>query len=149
MNKIRKIHPAFLDLLELKEQKIIDLFKDIRGYVFEIYPDSNELLYHTHALTTAFSVSDKLSDCFCALHIYTSHVNLGFSKGTLIKDPHQLLKGTGKLMRHFPVATPTDYRNKKVKDLIQSAVDLAIKDMDKPTRSVGKTISKMNGNDKK
>jgi len=52
-------------------------------------------------------------------------------------------------MRHMPVATPTDYRNKKVKDLIQSAVDLAIKDMDKPTRSVGRTISKMNGNDKK
>ena len=29
MNKFRKIHPDFLYLLEFKEQKLIDLFKDL------------------------------------------------------------------------------------------------------------------------
>lgn len=143
MGKVRKIHPDFLYLLELKEQKVIDLFKDLRAYVLEIYPDSNELLYHTHALTSVLSISDKLSDAFCMLPIYTNHLNLGFNKGTLIHDPHKLLTGTGNLIRHIPVATPKDYRNKKVKDLIHSAVDFAIKDMDKPTKSIGETISKI------
>jgi hypothetical protein len=143
MTKSRPIHPDFLFLLELKEQKIIELFKDLREYILEIYPDSNELLYHTHALTTVFSISDKLSDAFCMLPIYTNHLNLGFNKGTLINDPHTLLTGTGNLIRHIPVATKADYRNKKVKGLIQSAVDFAIKDMEKPNTSVGKTISKI------
>jgi Domain of unknown function (DU1801) len=143
MSSIRKIHPDFLYLLEFKEQKVIDLFKDLREYMLEIYPDSNEILYHTHALTTVFSISDKLSDAFCLLPIYTNHLNLGFNKGTLLKDPNKLLTGTGKLMRHIPVETPKDYRNKKVKDLIKSAIDFAINDMDKPTKLIGKTISKI------
>ena len=129
--------------MEFKEKKIIELFKDLREYVLEIYPNSNELLYHTHALTTVFSISDKLSDAFCMLPIYTNHLNLGFNKGTLINDPHKLLTGTGNLIRHIPVDTTTDYRNKKVKDLIKSAVDFAIKDMDKPTKAIGLTISKI------
>jgi len=143
MNKVRKIHPDFLYLLEFKEQKLIDLFKDLREYVLEIYPDSNEILYHTHALTTVFSISDKLSDSFCMLPIYTNHVNLGFSKGTLIKDPHKLLVGTVNLIRHVPVETSKDYRNAKIKALIKSAVDFAIQDMEKPTTSIGKVISKI------
>ncbi len=149
MAKVRKIHPDFLHLLELKEQKVIDLFQDLREYILEMYPDSNELLYHTHALTTVFSISDKLSDAFCMLPIYSHHMNLGFAKGTLIHDPHKLLTGTGNLMRHIPVATPKDYRNAKVKDLIRSAAEFAIKDMDKPTKVVGETISKMKGKSKK
>lgn len=139
----KPIHPDFLFLLELKEKNIIDLFKDARAFILDIYPGSNELLYHTHALTTVFSVSDKLSDAFCMLPIYTNHLNLGFNKGTLLKDPHQLLTGTGNLIRHIPVATPADYRNKKVKDLVRSAIELAIKDMDKPVKLTGTTISKI------
>jgi hypothetical protein len=143
MPKPKPIHPDFLFLLEFKEPKLIELFKGLREFILEIYPDSNELLYHTHALTTVFSISDKLADAFCMLPIYTNHLNLGFNKGTLINDPHKLLTGTGNLIRHIPVGTTTDYRNKKVKDLIKSAVDFAIKDMDKPTKAVGTTISKI------
>ena len=143
MNKTRDIHPDFLQLLELRELPIIKLFKDLRGLILEIYPDSNELLYHTHALTAGFSISDKLSDTFCILPIYTNHMNLGFNKGTLLSDPHKLLTGTGNLMRHIPIIAAADYRNKKVKDLIKSAVDFAISDMDKPTESIGQTISRI------
>ena len=143
MNKARNIHPDFLFLLEFKEQRLISLFKDLREYILEIYPGNNELLYHTHALTAVFSISEKLSDAFCMIPVYSNHLNLGFNKGTLINDPHKLLTGTGNLIRHIPVATPADYRNKKVKDLIKSSVDFAIKDMDKPTKSVGQTISKI------
>lgn len=149
MDKARKIHPDFLYFLEFKEQKLIDLFKDLREYILEMYPDSNELLYHTHALTSVFSISDTLSDSYCMLPIYTNHVNLGFNKGALLKDPHKLLNGTGKLIRHIPIETRADYRNKKVKDLIQASIDFAIEDMDKSTQSIGKTISKIEKKNKK
>jgi hypothetical protein len=143
MKTSRNIHPDFLSLLELKQKDIITLFKDLREYILDIHPDSNEILYHTHALTTVFSISDKLADAYCMINIYTNHLNLGFNKGTLINDPHKLLAGTGNLIRHIPISAPADYRNKKVKDLIKSAVDFAIKDMDKPTKSLAQTISKI------
>jgi hypothetical protein len=140
---VRSIHPDFLFHLEFKEQSLIGLFKNLRDFILEIYPDSNELLYHTHALTAVFSISDKLSDAFCMIPIYTNHLNLGFNKGTLLNDSHKLLTGTGNLIRHIPIAGPTDYRNKKVKDLVKSAIAFAIKDMDKPTTSTGEMISKI------
>lgn len=144
MNPTPNIHPDFLPLLELKDQKLIDLFKELRTFILEIHPDSNELLYHTHALTAVFSISEKLSDAFCMIPIYTNHLNLGFNKGTLIPDPHQLLTGTGKLIRHIPIEKQADFSNEKVKALILSAIAFAINDMDKPNKSVGKTISKIN-----
>jgi hypothetical protein len=51
--------------------------------------------------------------------------------------------GNGNLIRHIPINAITDYNNKKVKDLIKESIDFAIKDMDKPTKSVGLTISKI------
>lgn len=139
----RPIHPDFQFLLEFKDQEIIDLFTDLREYILALYPDSNELVYHTHALTAVFSISDKLSDAFCMLPIYTNHLNLGFNKGTLLKDPNKLLTGTGNLIRHVDVKKTSDYRNPKVKALIQEAIDFANKAMDKPTKSIGQTISKI------
>jgi len=143
MKTNRPIHPDFGFLLEHKEQALIDLFSDLRDYILELHPDSNEMLYHTHALTAVFSISDKLSDAFCMLPIYTNHLNLGFNKGTLLKDPHKLLTGTGNLIRHIDVKKPADYRNPKVKALIQEAIAFAIKDMPKPSKVKGITVSKI------
>lgn len=143
MTKSRPIHPDFQFLLDLKSQEIIELFTDLRAYILELHPESNELLYHTHALTAVFSISEKLSDAFCMLPIYTNHFNLGFNKGTLLKDPDRLLTGTGNLIRHIDVKKPSDYRNPKVTVLIKEAIDFAIADMDKPTKSIGQTISKI------
>lgn len=143
MKTDRPIHPDFGFLLEHKEPLLIELFNDLRNYILELHPDSNELLYHTHALTAVFSISDKLSDAFCMLPIYTNHLNLGFNKGTLLKDPHKLLTGTGNLIRHIDVKKPADYRKPKVKALIKEAIDFAVKDMAKPTKAKGMTVSKI------
>ena len=143
MKTARPIHPDFQLLLDLKSRDLVNLFTDLREYILDLYPDSNELVYHTHAMTAVFSISDKLSDAFCMLPIYTNHLNLGFNKGTLLKDPHKLLTGTGNLIRHIDVKQPADYRNKKVKALIKEAIAFAVKDMDQPTKLIGRTISKI------
>lgn len=139
----RPIHPDFQRLLDFKSQEVSDLFCDARDYLLELFPDCNELIYHTHALTSVFSISDKLSDAFCMLPIYTNHVNLGFNKGALLNDPNGLLTGTGNLIRHIDIHSPADYRNPEVTILIKAAIDFAIKDMDIPTKTTGKTISKI------
>lgn len=54
MTKSRPIHPDFQFLLNFKNEEVITLFTDLRDSILELYPDSNELLYHTHALTTVF-----------------------------------------------------------------------------------------------
>ena len=137
------IHPDFRYWLDMKEQPLIDLYKELRLFVLEMYPQSNELLYHTHALTSVYSISEKLSDGFCMIPIYNNHLNLGFHKGTLINDPNSLLQGTGKLIRHIPIKTKNDFQNESVKALIQSSIDFAKEGMDRPSNSEGMIISKI------
>ena len=139
----RPIHPDLQFYLDYKDQQLIQLYTDLRQFILELCPECNELLYHTHALTSVYCLSDKLSDAFCMLPIYTSHLNLGFNKGTLLSDPDQLLTGTGNLIRHIDVKEPGDYRNEKVKSLIFEAIEVAKNEMKKPSKIQGETISKI------
>lgn len=143
MTPFRPIHQDFERPLEFKDQELRELFEDLRDYILDIYPECNELLYHTHALTSVFSISEKLSDAFCMIPIYTSHLNLGFNKGTLLKDPNKLLIGTGNLIRHVSVTKPENYRNPHVKALLQEAIDFALTDIENPPKVTGLTISKI------
>lgn len=140
---LRPLPSEFTGLLERKEEALIHVYTDLRAYILELHPDANELLYHTHALTSVYSITEKLGDAYCMIPIYTAHLNLGFNKGTLLKDPHKLLQGTGNLIRHIPIAKPGDYRNAKVKALVKEACAFAIADLDKPTKTKGTTISKI------
>lgn len=139
----RPIHSDFLYFLERKEPSLIHLYMDLRAFVLELHPEANELLYHTHALTSVYGHSEKLADSYVHIPIYTAHLNLGFNKGRLLKDPHKLLHGTGNLIRHIPVTKPGDFRNNKVKGLVRASIDFALADMDKPSRTKGATISKI------
>lgn len=140
---MRPLPPEFIDLLERKDEALIHLYTDLRTFLLELHCDANELLYHTHALTSVYSITDKLGDAYCMIPIYTAHLNLGFNKGTLLEDPHKLLQGTGNLIRHIPITKPGDYRNTKVKALVKEAWSFANADLEKPTKSKGMTISKI------
>ena len=137
------MHPDFAELLQQKDPALVELFTDLRRFMLELHPAANELLYHTHALTAVFSMSEKLGDAYCMLPIYAKHVNLGFNKGTRLPDPHKLLTGTGNLIRHIPVQEASDYRNPKVKALVKAAMKFAKDDMERPSSAVGRTISKI------
>ena len=140
---MRAIHPDFHALLSRKDPDLVALFTDLRECVLALRPASNELLYHTHALTAVFSITGKLGDAYCMIPIYTNHLHLGFNKGTLLPDPHRLLTGTGTLIRHIPVAQPSDYRNARVKALLKAAATHAAADCDAPNGTVGQVISRI------
>lgn len=143
MADLREVHPDFLKHLKYKEQALIDLYLELRAFILSIHPKCNELLYHTHALTSLYSVSEKMGDAFCMIPIYTNHLNLGFNKGTLLEDPHNLLQGTGKLIRHIPVEKEADFKNKTVTALIEKAIAFAIEDSNAKKMNQGLTISKI------
>ena len=143
MSVNREMHLDFLYFLKYKDQDLIDLYLKLRVFLLDLYPKATELLYHTHALTSVYSVSDKLGDGFCMVPIYTNHLNLGFHKGTLLSDPENLLKGTGKLIRHIPITNTKDFDNDYVKNLIKVAIELAQSESKSLNESSFKIISKI------
>lgn len=143
MKQKREIHEELLFRLNFHDQKLVELFIELREFILSIYPESNELIYDTHALTTVFSPTLKLGDAFCHIPIYTKHFNLGFNKGTLLKDPDRLLKGTGKLIRHIPITQPSDFSGKGVTELLVKAIDFSKENMDPDNFETGISISKI------
>ena len=146
MSSKNELHPDFFKVLKYKDQNLVDLYLELRQFILDIYPESKELLYHTHALTSVYSLSEKLGDGFCMIPIYTNHLNLGFHKGTLLSDPKNLLKGTGKLIRHIPISKTKDFDNSMVKKLIKEALLLAQNDTKGIVKTPFNIISKIKTN---
>ncbi len=140
---MKPIHPAFEHLLQLKDASLVELYIQLREVILDIHPEANELLYHTHALTSVYSITDKLGDGYCHIPIYTKHLNLGFNKGSLLEDPHGLLEGTGKFIRHIPIREVTDIDKKGVIELIALAVDFSLGDVDSEGYVTGETVNKI------
>lgn len=59
--------------------------------------DVRELLHDLHPTACAGEVA------FAYVNVFTAHVNVGFFQGTELPDPHGLLEGTGKFMRHIKI----------------------------------------------
>jgi len=59
--------------------------------------DVRELLHDGHPTAC---VSDA---GFAYVDTFTAHVNVGFFRGALIADPHGMLEGRGKFMRHVKI----------------------------------------------
>src|SRR5881227_2852705 len=90
----------------------------LRDFVWELYPDSNELIYDgPAALAFGWTKSGRAGDTFCSIAIYNNEgVLFGFLKGEALADPRGLLEGNGKHYRYIRVtdisAFPRDYARK-------------------------------------
>lgn len=72
MTQIRPIHPDFQLFLDFKSKEIINLYTDLRAFLLELAPQSNELLYITHALTSVHSISERMGLCSQTLDLITN-----------------------------------------------------------------------------
>jgi len=55
---------------------------------------------------------------FAYVNVYTAHVNVGFFYGSELPDPHGLLEGTGKRMRHVKLRAAVEIPNEQIRELI-------------------------------
>jgi hypothetical protein len=77
--------------------------------------DVRELLHDGHPTAC---VGDA---AFGYVNAFTAHVNVGFFRGAEIADPHGLLEGTGKRMRHVKLSPERDVDSAALTKLIETA----------------------------
>lgn len=69
----------------------------------------------------------SLGSLFCYLQKAKRHVTLGFQAGTRLSDPHGLLQGDGKDMRHVKIFLGETLDKTQMTELIAKAVSYALK----------------------
>ena len=68
----------------------------------------------------------KHNGVVCALSLHKAHVNLHFYKGTELSDPHQVLQGSGKVLRHLKFKKPADIDKAILNEYVQEAYALNV-----------------------
>jgi len=77
--------------------------------------DVRELLHDGHPTACVHDAA------FAYVNAFTAHVNVGFFRGAEIADPHGLLEGTGKLMRHVKLGPGREVQSRALTGLIETA----------------------------
>jgi hypothetical protein len=92
----------------------------LREMVQDSMPQANELLFakQNHI---AYSFSKSRNDTISYICPMQDYARLGFMYGTHLPDPHQLLIGEGKRLRHVKVRTIEEASNPALKRLVEAA----------------------------
>jgi hypothetical protein len=77
--------------------------------------DVRELLHDYHPTACVGEAA------FGYVNVFTAHVNVGFFQGTELPDPHGLLEGTGKFMRHVKVGPNRHIGDGALREIIEAA----------------------------
>jgi hypothetical protein len=77
--------------------------------------DVRELLHDGHPTAC---VADA---AFGYVNVFKRHVNVGFFRGAEIADPHRILEGNGKFMRHVKLRPEEDVDATALRQLIETA----------------------------
>ena len=147
----RESIPELLNFLSAYDISVVRTAIELREFVLNLFPDANELIYDSYnALAIAYSTSDKQKDAFSHISVYGGHVNLGFNRGTELKDPKKLLQGSGKAIRHFTVKNFNELQKTYVAELLNEAYVLSLQSFSDKTQAIkGISIVKSSSGNKK
>lgn len=102
---------------------ITSLSLAVRKLVLEEAPEATELLYDAYnAVAAGYSFTGRPSDAFIHIATYPKWVNLGFNRGSLLKDPEKALQGSGRWVRHVRIQAVGDLEAPYIRKFVQAAI---------------------------
>src|ERR1019366_3181416 len=107
-------------------------------------PGAVQLVYDNYnALVVGFGPSERASEAVFSIALYPRWVTLFFLQGAGLADPRQLLKGSGKVVRHIVLGSAADLDLPAIQDLMAKALQRAEAGIDPtaPGRIVIRSIS--------
>ena len=98
-------------------EEIQTISRELRSMARRAMPGAHEFLYYD---AINYSVSNSPLERICYIRPLEKRVTLGFLFGRQLDDPHHLLQGTGKRMRHVKVRTLEDTKNPAFEELVKA-----------------------------
>lgn len=107
--------PAIDDWFAAKPAPLADIGRYWFSVMRQCGPDVLELLHDGHPTACVGTAA------FAEVNVFTAHVNVGFFLGALLPDPHGLLQGSGKFMRHVKLRPGELFNASALQVLIEDA----------------------------
>lgn len=124
MNKIER---QIENLLITRPSNLAELAQQLRVFIKTKTRPFKEIVFDSYnSINIGYGFTEKAWDCFCGIIIYSKHINISFPSGAELTDPHNVLRGSGKRVRHMRIESKDTINDPDVLDLIIAARDLAI-----------------------
>jgi len=135
-----------LKFLKPFDKEINEIVFWLREFIWELYPDSNELIYDNYnALAVGWSPTDRVGHTFCSIAVgrTSKNIHFGFYWGSEIQDPEKKLIGQGNQYRYLLVKSISEFPKTYIKKLLKEAyANSMAKVKDKKQLMQGNTVTK-------
>jgi hypothetical protein len=111
---------TFDDLLARLDDRVAGIAREARQLIEQLLPEARSDFRAGHN-SLAYSFTGRYADVFLYLAPFKKHVNLGFFHGADLDDPHGLLVGTGKQLRHVKLSSVEELHHEGIRPLIEAA----------------------------
>jgi uncharacterized protein DUF1801 len=115
-----------LELLEFLHQygpAVQSIGLGLRKVVLEEMAPCHEYIFAMRSkVVLLYGSSERvLADCICSIAIFHRHATLIFHRGVDLKDPHRLLQGSGKSLRHIRIQRLEDLDRPELRTYLRAA----------------------------
>ena len=97
---------------------------ELRSFVWDLYPQTNELIYDNYnALAFGWSPTDRVGHTFCSIAVgrTSKNIHFGFYWGSELTDPKKILIGEGHQYRYVLVKDLAAFPKTYIKTLLKEA----------------------------
>lgn len=116
--------PSQLDALFARhDHDVRTLAIALRDLVLDELAPCHEYAFQMRSKTVLLygATEHAIEDNICNIALLRKHVTLTFRHGAELRDPHALLRGSGKIMRHVRIERREDLERAQLRDLIREA----------------------------
>ena len=108
--------------LQRFDPRVQRLLLRAREYVWRHFKPTREAVFEVkYTGVVWYGVGDTMKERTVYTAGFKSHVNIGFLYGASLPDPHGILKGNGKQMRHVQIKNPEDLDSAPLAGVLKAA----------------------------
>jgi hypothetical protein len=115
-------HGQFGEILRAAGPRQGPLCQALRDLILSLDNDGVEIVWPRQRIASFGVGPKKMTDHYAYIGIQSSHVNLGFYHGAVLKDSERLLEGTGKRLRHVKIRSLDEANNPAIVVLLREAI---------------------------
>ena len=109
------------EVLATAPASLRELAIELKNAVIKLHPEAYSTAWPKQRIISFGFGPKKMSEHYFYIGIQPSHVNAGFCYGAELQDPHSLLEGTGKNLRHAKIRSLQEARRPELLALLSLA----------------------------
>jgi hypothetical protein len=113
---------TFEEIIAKSDENVRAIANELRRLIDELDPDSVEVPRPGDRAASYGVGPKKMSEAYAYIMPLKDYVNLGFYHGASLADPHNLLEGTGKKLRHVKVRHLATVARPEIRELIEESI---------------------------